>query len=152
MLYCRSNKLNFGPGLLATLGESFLYTEVQRALTWPSRSLLSSHTRHNLGDHHRRQRKLLNPVFSIAHMRRMIPIFNQVSHRVSHRVDRGLLPDSLVTDPLLSTCSSKMRSNSVCAPRKGSRGVRLRSTCSLGWAAQHSNLWDKLGSATPSTS
>ena len=36
----------------------------------------------SLGDHHRKQRKMLNPVFSINHMRRMIPIFDQVSRKV----------------------------------------------------------------------
>ncbi|KAI0760494.1 cytochrome P450 [Fomes fomentarius] len=46
------NWLRFGPGLPATLG-----------------------------DPHRRQRKMLNPVFSISHMRRMIPIFNDVGHK-----------------------------------------------------------------------
>ncbi|CAA7267036.1 unnamed protein product [Cyclocybe aegerita] len=34
------------------------------------------------GERHRLQRKLLNPVFSIAHMRQMVPIFYEVSHRV----------------------------------------------------------------------
>ncbi|KAH9949896.1 cytochrome P450 [Amylocystis lapponica] len=41
--------LIFGPGLLGTLGE-----------------------------HHRKQRKLLNPVFSVGHMRYMLPIFYRV--------------------------------------------------------------------------
>lgn len=31
-----------------------------------------------LGDHHRRQRKMLNPVFSVNHMRHMLPIFYSV--------------------------------------------------------------------------
>ncbi|KAI0355902.1 cytochrome P450 [Trametes cingulata] len=35
-----------------------------------------------LGDHHRKQRKMLNPVFSINHMRHMTPIFYGVSHRL----------------------------------------------------------------------
>lgn len=35
------------------------------------------------GDHHRRQRKLLNPVFSIANMRAMTPIFYETVNRVS---------------------------------------------------------------------
>ncbi|PIL23231.1 cytochrome P450 [Ganoderma sinense ZZ0214-1] len=52
--FIKSNQLHFGPGLLGTLG-----------------------------DHHRKQRKLLNPVFSIAHMRRMIPIFNDVGHQTA---------------------------------------------------------------------
>ncbi|EIM86870.1 cytochrome P450 [Stereum hirsutum FP-91666 SS1] len=36
-----------------------------------------------LGEHHRRQRKLLNPVFSIKHMRYMIPIFYRISHQLT---------------------------------------------------------------------
>ncbi|EAU84602.2 hypothetical protein CC1G_00121 [Coprinopsis cinerea okayama7 len=51
--FIRTNGLVFGPGLLATLG-----------------------------DHHRKQRKLLNPVFSIAHMREMIPTFYDVAYRL----------------------------------------------------------------------
>ncbi|KAF8805218.1 cytochrome P450 [Phlegmacium glaucopus] len=51
--FIQGNRLYFGPGLLGTLG-----------------------------DHHRRQRKLLNPVFSIAHMRGMIPIFYDVSYKL----------------------------------------------------------------------
>ncbi|KAA1478306.1 cytochrome P450 [Dentipellis sp. KUC8613] len=47
--FISNNMLNFGSGLLSTLG-----------------------------DHHRQQRKLLNPVFSINHMRYMIPIFQKV--------------------------------------------------------------------------
>lgn len=34
------------------------------------------------GEDHRKQRKLLNPVFSINHMRRMIPMFDNVSRKV----------------------------------------------------------------------
>ncbi|KAI0718780.1 cytochrome P450 [Cerioporus squamosus] len=56
--FIKTNDLFFGPGLLSTLG-----------------------------DHHRKQRKLLNPVFSIAHMRRMIPIFNAVGHRLMKAID-----------------------------------------------------------------
>ena len=32
---------------------------------------------------HSRQRKLLNPVFSVNHMRHMIPLFYNVTYRVS---------------------------------------------------------------------
>ncbi|OBZ77377.1 hypothetical protein A0H81_02561, partial [Grifola frondosa] len=46
----RGNKLMLGPGLLSTLGE-----------------------------YHRKQRKMLNPVFSINHMRHMLPIFSKCS-------------------------------------------------------------------------
>ncbi|RDX45100.1 cytochrome P450 [Lentinus brumalis] len=47
------NRIRFGPGIVASLG-----------------------------DNHRRQRKMLNPVFSIAHMRGMVPIFNDVGHKL----------------------------------------------------------------------
>ncbi|KAF9253982.1 cytochrome P450 [Marasmius fiardii PR-910] len=35
-----------------------------------------------LGEPHRKQRKMLNPIFSIAHMRQMVPIFYEVAHRL----------------------------------------------------------------------
>ncbi|KAH6912609.1 cytochrome P450 [Coprinopsis sp. MPI-PUGE-AT-0042] len=55
--FIRVNHLVLGPGLLATLG-----------------------------DHHRKQRKLLNPVFSIAHMRTMIPTFYDVIQRLRNSI------------------------------------------------------------------
>ncbi|TCD66902.1 cytochrome P450-dit2 [Steccherinum ochraceum] len=62
--FTESMKLSFGPGLLSTYG-----------------------------DHHRKQRKMLNPVFSIAHMRDMTPIFYEVALKlrdaISTRVERG---------------------------------------------------------------
>ncbi|TEB29430.1 cytochrome P450 [Coprinellus micaceus] len=33
-----------------------------------------------LGDHHKKQRKMLNPVFSISHMRKMVPTFFSVTY------------------------------------------------------------------------
>ncbi|KAF9011994.1 cytochrome P450 [Cyathus striatus] len=51
--FIKGNRIIFGEGLLATLG-----------------------------DQHRKQRKILNPVFSIAHMREMIPIFWEVSNKL----------------------------------------------------------------------
>ncbi|KAI0763492.1 cytochrome P450 [Trametes elegans] len=46
-----------------------------------------------LGDHHRKQRKMLNPVFSINHMRHMTPIFYNVGHKlctaIESRVSNG---------------------------------------------------------------
>ncbi|KAI0659728.1 cytochrome P450 [Cubamyces menziesii] len=48
----------FGPGLLATLG-----------------------------DHHRKQRKMLNPVFSINHMRHMTPLFYEVCHKLRTAIE-----------------------------------------------------------------
>ncbi|CAA7269514.1 unnamed protein product [Cyclocybe aegerita] len=51
--FIQINKLLFGEGLLATLGEQ-----------------------------HRRHRKMLNPVFSIAHLREMVPIFYDVVRKL----------------------------------------------------------------------
>ncbi|KAK2465775.1 hypothetical protein APHAL10511_002319 [Amanita phalloides] len=51
--FIENNKILYGEGLLATLG-----------------------------DQHRRQRIILNPVFNTANMREMIPIFYEVAHRV----------------------------------------------------------------------
>ncbi|THU97782.1 cytochrome P450 [Dendrothele bispora CBS 962.96] len=47
------NKLVFGQGLLSTVGE-----------------------------HHRKQRKVLNPMFSVGRMRELVPIFYQVAHQL----------------------------------------------------------------------
>ncbi|KAL0958366.1 hypothetical protein HGRIS_000507 [Hohenbuehelia grisea] len=52
-LFIEGNKLIFGHGLLSTLGEQ-----------------------------HRKQRKMLNPVLSIAHMRQMLPMFYDISHKL----------------------------------------------------------------------
>ncbi|KXN87060.1 Cytochrome P450 4F8 [Leucoagaricus sp. SymC.cos] len=51
--FIATNKLMFGEGLLAVLGEQ-----------------------------HRKQRKMLTPVFSIAHMRATTPVFYEVTHRL----------------------------------------------------------------------
>ncbi|TBU46705.1 cytochrome P450 [Dichomitus squalens] len=59
--FIKSNLLTLGPGLLSTLG-----------------------------DHHRKQRRMLNPIFSINHMRHMMPMFYNVGHKlrlaIEHRV------------------------------------------------------------------
>ncbi|KAJ3490087.1 hypothetical protein NLI96_g1671 [Meripilus lineatus] len=52
-IFLKINHLMFGPGLLSTLGE-----------------------------HHRHQRKMLNPVFHINHMRYMEPIFYEITHKL----------------------------------------------------------------------
>lgn len=36
-----------------------------------------------LGEQHRRQRKMLNPLFSAKHLRGMTPIFTNIGHKVS---------------------------------------------------------------------
>lgn len=46
------------------------------------------------GERHRKQRKMLNPVFSTALMREMVPVFYEVTHKLSnalgHKVENGL--------------------------------------------------------------
>ncbi|KAI3607142.1 cytochrome p 450 [Moniliophthora roreri] len=37
-----------------------------------------------LGDHHRKQRKILSPAFSVAHMKEQVPIFYEVAHKVQN--------------------------------------------------------------------
>ncbi|KAJ3980085.1 cytochrome P450 [Lentinula detonsa] len=59
--FIKGNLLIFGDGLLGTLGMSY---------------------RHR----HRKQRKMLQPVFSAAHMKEMVPSFFEVSHKVAHQV------------------------------------------------------------------
>ncbi|ETW83998.1 cytochrome P450 monooxygenase 54 [Heterobasidion irregulare TC 32-1] len=54
------NKLVFGPGLVSALGED-----------------------------HKRQRKLLTPVFSSSHMRYMTPIFDRIAHQVENEKGRA---------------------------------------------------------------
>ncbi|EKM59115.1 uncharacterized protein PHACADRAFT_205293 [Phanerochaete carnosa HHB-10118-sp] len=55
--FLRFNLILFGPGLVSTLG-----------------------------DHHRKQRKLLNPAFSTDHMRHMTPIFYNITHTLRDTV------------------------------------------------------------------
>ena len=39
-----------------------------------------------IGERHRKQRRLLNPVFSIAHMREMTPIFYSIARKLQEAV------------------------------------------------------------------
>ncbi|RPD55361.1 cytochrome P450 [Lentinus tigrinus ALCF2SS1-7] len=51
------NQVMFGPGLIATIG-----------------------------DHHRKQRKMLNPVFSASHMRNLTPVFYEITNKMKSTV------------------------------------------------------------------
>ncbi|KAL0954819.1 hypothetical protein HGRIS_003764 [Hohenbuehelia grisea] len=42
------------------------------------------------GDHHKRQRKMINPVFSAAHMREMLPIFYEIAHQLQDTLSTKL--------------------------------------------------------------
>ena len=39
-----------------------------------------------VGERHRKQRRMLNPVFSIAHMRHMIPIFYDITRKLQDAI------------------------------------------------------------------
>ncbi|KAI0347457.1 cytochrome P450 [Trametopsis cervina] len=69
--FVASNHVIFGPSLLATLG-----------------------------DHHRKQRKLLNPVFSIAHLRQVTPIFYQTITRLRSALEVRVTDSSVEIDML----------------------------------------------------
>lgn len=68
----RSLSLVTGPGVLATYGLCSI--SIRRWGSWLMECA---------GELHRRQREMLNPVFSIYHMRHLTPIFYEVAHRVS---------------------------------------------------------------------
>ncbi|TDL20266.1 cytochrome P450 [Rickenella mellea] len=59
--YLEGNMLVFGPGLLSTYG-----------------------------DHHKRQRKLLNPVFSTQHMRDLAPVFHCITRKLTDAIEYHL--------------------------------------------------------------
>ncbi|KAI5892471.1 cytochrome P450 [Schizophyllum commune H4-8] len=59
--FIAANSVFFGPGLLTTTG-----------------------------DHHRKQRKLMNPVFSTTHMRNMIPLFYEVIDALRTTLERKI--------------------------------------------------------------
>jgi cytochrome P450 len=59
----------FGMGLLSTLGKSTVVQACIHSDTW-------------IGDHHKAQRKMMNPVFSVDNLRLMLPIFLDVAYNV----------------------------------------------------------------------
>ncbi|KAH9944870.1 cytochrome P450, partial [Amylocystis lapponica] len=65
--------------------DQYVYEE-KRAFISTNLLVLGSGLLSTLGDHHRKQRKMLNPVFSVAHMRYMLPIFYQVVDRLRHAI------------------------------------------------------------------
>lgn len=82
--------LVFGPGLLATSGAA-----------------------------HKKQRKMLNPVFSGAHMRNLTPIFHEVSRKV-----RGLNSFRRPSDTLHAAAEARHRdARERWARNVGHRGV-----------------------------
>ncbi|KAF6761775.1 cytochrome P450 [Ephemerocybe angulata] len=61
--------------------DQYVFEETEEFILANSR-LFGTGLLSTLGEHHRKQRKLLNPVFSIAHLRDMTPIFYEVVHKL----------------------------------------------------------------------
>ncbi|KAF8157063.1 cytochrome P450 [Crassisporium funariophilum] len=61
--------------------DQYIYEETENFIE-TNRMMFGEGIFTSLGDRHRLQRKMLNPVFSIAHMRNMVPIFYEVSHNL----------------------------------------------------------------------
>ncbi|KAF7768284.1 hypothetical protein Agabi119p4_7527 [Agaricus bisporus var. burnettii] len=61
--------------------DQYIYEESE-SFTLSSKLLFGEGLLSTLGEQHRKQRKMLNPVFSIAHMREMTPIFYDVTSRL----------------------------------------------------------------------
>ncbi len=123
------NHATLGPGLLATTGKLS-----SRITTCPCSLYL-----YRIGDEHRRQRKLLNPAFNINHMREMIPVFYEVTHRVS-------FPQRSASRRTLMLSNSYDRRSRIAW-----RMAQRRLIWSIGWVVQHSNSWVKRVSVTPLT-
>lgn len=64
-----------------TVKDQYVYEETSMFITSNSlvfgTSLLST-----LGEHHRKQRKMLNPVFSLKHMRDLLPVFYPIAYEL----------------------------------------------------------------------
>ncbi|KAJ8092742.1 hypothetical protein PM082_007071 [Marasmius tenuissimus] len=62
---------------------NFIFSSLARQLSnRTNRVVFGKSLVSTMGEHHRKQRKMLNPVFSSAHMRDMVPIFHNVANKV----------------------------------------------------------------------
>lgn len=93
------------------------------------------------GNQHRKQRKMLNPAFSTAHMRDMLPTFYSITYKARSSSISPTEPSS----HLSGIYSSVMHLRSVF--KTGQKG----STCSSGWAAQCLRPSSRAASASRST-
>ena len=78
----RGNKVIFGEGLISTLGTFFS----------PSTQRNDSYSTIYEGEQHRKQRKILNPVFSLANMRELLPVIQPIASKM-RSVLLSQLPD-----------------------------------------------------------
>ncbi|OSX62827.1 hypothetical protein POSPLADRAFT_1180917 [Postia placenta MAD-698-R-SB12] len=84
----------FDPAALSSVvvKDQYVYERSEDA-TKSTRLMLGDGLLTSQGETHRKQRKLMNPVFSINHMRDMMPIFYQISRNlrdaIASRIDNG---------------------------------------------------------------
>ncbi|KAF9036182.1 cytochrome P450 [Panaeolus papilionaceus] len=52
------------------------------------------------GEHHRRHKKMLNPVFSAAHLRGMVPLFHEITHKVRQSLEKKVTNGPVEVDVL----------------------------------------------------
>ncbi|KAI0828708.1 cytochrome P450 [Trametes gibbosa] len=86
----------FGGNMLYTFDPKAMHhivikdQDIFRESTWFSRLmyyLFGMGLLATIGDHHRKQRKILNPAFSINHMRQMTPLFYGVVHKLRMAIE-----------------------------------------------------------------
>jgi hypothetical protein len=119
---CRSNRMMFGTGLFGTLGR----LSASRYISTSWLTILWYK-----GGHHRKQRKMLNPVFSSSHLRDMLPIFYEITYKVCVFVVVSFMADKELV--VLWNPSCGMLSH------REFRKVARRSIFCIGQAVQHWN-------------
>ncbi|KAG6890526.1 hypothetical protein C0995_007728 [Termitomyces sp. Mi166 len=74
-VFVETNKAIFGPGLVATIGPYILSKDMRKTNTF-------------LGDHHKKQRKIVTPIFSVTQLRQLTPTIYEVADKLSSVLDR----------------------------------------------------------------
>ncbi|KAH9929175.1 cytochrome P450 [Fomitopsis serialis] len=77
----------FDPAALSSIivKDQYIYEEAPEFLA-SMHCMLGDGLLATLGERHRKQRRLLNPVFSIAHMRHMLPIFYSITSKLQEAI------------------------------------------------------------------
>ncbi|KAH7930153.1 cytochrome P450 [Leucogyrophana mollusca] len=94
-MFIMGNRLIFGDGLISTLGNPVVAScQRCKADCWVA------------GEQHRKQRKMLNPVFSLANMRELLPIIQPIAGKLAQILLSQLATDGSATEinvlPLLT--------------------------------------------------
>ncbi|EKM49765.1 uncharacterized protein PHACADRAFT_265429 [Phanerochaete carnosa HHB-10118-sp] len=87
--------------------DQYTYEEPTWVIKW-GHMILGPTLFATLGEHHRKQRKMLNPVFSTAHMRHMTSIFYNVVHRLREAVSTKINDNSGEVNVIEWTCRTAL--------------------------------------------